>query len=343
MKWLYVYLPGSPHQSALERRLVERITRETAHQVEFWDWGVDFGVDFNPSPDWAEQHREFLRPFHELLLSRAADFDAILIAQTGAVPPDVMASLPGLVVYNTADDPDSSPTCSFPYLQAAHIIAHAGTRYDDHNTMAEEFRQRGARRTLFFPLGFHEEEFPPIDEIEENLARRQIPIVYVGHLKRGKLETLMRAFPDMRVHSHSLKWKHHLYLLATTGRIVRAWTESLASLYHNCQVGINIHYTHGPSNVRSYQLCASGVAQVMDCPLGVPQLYKPSTEVLTFSTLEEAAGQIRGLLADQDLRIHVARAGYQAAHARFTRFRTFTNLLDQAARSDEWTGADDRS
>lgn len=331
MRWLYLYLPGSPRQSALERRLAARVDRETSHRMEFWDWGAEHGIDFNPGPAWTEAHRGRLTAFHQELRRRCAEVDAVLIAQTGAVPPDLMAELPCRVVYNTADDPDASATCSFPYLQAAEVVAHAGTRFSAGRSLAEELRARGARHTVFFPLGFHEEEFPALVDVEAQLAHRPLPLVYVGHLKRGKLERLMRRVPALRVHSHSLRWKHHLYLLATAGRWVRPWTRPLAELYHQCQVGINIHFTHGPSNARSYQLCAAGVAQVMDCPEGIPQLYRPGVEVLGYADLAEAEAHIHRLLEDRDLRVHMALAGYRAAWERYPRFRTLCSVLDQVA------------
>lgn len=328
MNVLYVYQPGNPFTAGLERRLVERVNRETGHRIEFWDWGPEHGFAFNPSPAWTERQGGDLRAFHEALLRRCAGRDAVLIAQTGAVPPELMARLGPLTVYNTADDPESSATCSLPYLQAADLVAHAGVSWDAATRLGEALRARGARRTAFFPLGFYDEQFPALAEFDAVFARRDVPLVYVGHLKRGKLDPLMRRFPRMRVHSHSQKWKHRLYLLLMTRRVVQPYRGELADLYSRCQVGLNIHFGYGPSNTRCYQLCATGVAQVLDCPEGAAELYRPGEEVLVYQGLEQAVDRIETLLADEQARYRLSRAGYEAARARFNRFDTFCALLD---------------
>ena len=327
MKVLYAYQPGNPRFIELERNLVARINAETEFQVDLWDWGTEFNISRNPDAAFTQAHPDVMRPFHEALRRRSREVDAVLIAQTGGVPPELMASLETLVIYNTADDPDSSSTCSFPYLQAADVIAHAGVSFDATTTMGDALRRRGARRALFFPLGFYEEHFPPLQDFDATFARRDIPLVYIGHLKRGKLERLMRRHPEMVVHANSLKWKHKLYLLLTTGRLIHPYEGHLFPLYQRCQVGINLHITYGPSNIRCYQLPACGVAQVLDCPEGADQLYRSGEEVLVYHSLEEAEEQIQALRQDEALRYRIARNGYQRAREDYDRRRTFERLL----------------
>jgi len=328
MKVLYVYAgAGSPVRQC-EQRLVEKINAtERDMQIDFWDWTQDVGLSFNPTDQWAREHRSDLAGFYGELKLRSQDADIVLISQTGGIVPEEMAKLSGTVVYNTADDPDSSQTCSFPYLQAADVIVHAGVNFDAQRTMGEVFIQRGAKRCLLFPLGFYEEQFPAIEDFDAQFDARDIDLVYLGHLKRGKLEPVMRAFRGMVVHSRSLRFKHKLYILAKTGKWVRPYTGDVAALYRRCKVGINMHFSYGPSNGRCYQLNASGVAQVVDCPEGIGRLYEVGDEVLGYCGIAEAIEKVQSLLADRELRYQVARRGYERARKDYKRQHILTNLL----------------
>jgi len=328
MKVLYVYAAAGSPVSQCEQRLVEKINAaEPDMQIEFWDWTQSAELSFNPTGQWARENLSRLAGFYGELRSRSQDADIVLISQTGGIVPEEMAKLSGTVVYNTADDPDSSRTCSFPYLQAADVIVHAGVNFDAQRTIAQVFRERGAKRCMHFPLGFYEEQFPAIEDFDAQFDARDIDLVYLGHLKRGKLEPVMRAFGGMVVHSRSLRLKHKLYILAKTGKWVRPYTGDVAALYRRCKVGINMHFSYGPSNGRCYQLNASGVAQVVDCPEGIGRLYEVGDEVLGYADIAEAIEKVRSLLADRELRYEVARRGYERARRDYNRRHIMTNLL----------------
>lgn len=325
---LYVYAGAGSPVTLCERRLVDRLNNDDCGlAVDFWNWTSELSLDRNPTLEWARLNQDLLGGFYQQLARRSRGADLVLISQTGGILPEVMADLPATVIYNTADDPDSSATCSFPFLTSADVIAHAGVNFDAKRTMGEVFLERGAKRCVHFPLGFYEEEFPAVEDFDAQFAARDIDLVYLGHLKRGKLEPLMRRFDGMLVHSRSLKLKHKLYVLAKTGKWVRPFTGDVASLYRRCKIGVNMHFTFGPSNARCYQLCACGAAQVVDCREGIAALYRPEEEVLTYAAAEEAAGCIEWLLADEQLRYRVSRAGYERARKNYNRREILAKLL----------------
>ncbi len=224
---------------------------------------------------WAEKNKAKLSTFYSKLKNKSIEYDIILIGQTGGILPEVMNEIPGTVVFITADDPDSSETCSFPFLKSADVIAHVGVCFDANRTIENVLLSKGAKRCIHFPLGFYEDMFPAIDNFEAQFRKRNIDLIYLGHLKRGKLEVILRRFRKMVVHSRSLHLKHKLYLLVQTGRWIQPFTGDCGRLYRNSKVGINMHFTFGPSNARCYQLNACGVAQVMDCREELPLYIYP--------------------------------------------------------------------
>lgn len=328
LKVLYLFPGAGNPVSQYEKRLVDQINITTPDvHIDLWDWTTEFGFASNPTLSWAEQNKTLLSPFYSKLKNKSVEYDIVLIGQTGGVLPEIMSELPATVVYITADDPDSSEICSIPFLKSADVIAHVGVCFDAHRTIENVFLSKGAKRCIHFPLGFYEDMFPAIDDFEGQFKRRNIDLIYLGHLKRGKLEVMIRRFRKMVVHSRTLHLKHKLYLLANTGRWIRPFTGDVGNLYCHSKVGINMHFTFGPSNARCYQLNACGVAQVMDCREGVGALYVPEEEVLTYSTMDEAIEAVQRLLSDDILRYRISYNGYLKARECFNRRNTFVTLL----------------
>jgi len=328
MRVLYVYA-GLKWWWDYKKRLVESINAtEKDISIEFWNWIPEYDVPNDLTLHWSYQNHDKLLPFYTELRKRAKLADVTLISPGGGILPEVMADLPNLVIYQTTDDPDSSETCSFPFLEAADVIAHAGVNFDSKRRLSDVFLQRGAKRCIFWPIGFYEEQFPEIGDFDAQFHQRDIDLIYVGHIKRGKLDKIMNHFRDMTVYSRSLKLKHKLYALVKTGRWIRPFTGDLGELYRRSKVGVNIHFTYGPCNGRCYQLNAAGVAQVIDCPEGVGEIYVPGQEVLVYRDVDEAVQQIDLLLSDESLRYRISKAGYERARRDYEAQKIFVRVLN---------------
>lgn len=185
MKVLNVYA-GLRWWWGYEERAVASVNSAQKNvQIEFWNWLKEYGFVHNPSLVWANENRDKLMPFYKKLKQKAKQYDVVLIHQTGGILPEVMADIPSVVVYSSTDDPDSSETCSFPFLDAADIVAHAAVNYDRETRLSDVFLKRGAKRCIFWPIGFYEEMFPSLEDFDSRFKKRDIDLIYVGHLKRG--------------------------------------------------------------------------------------------------------------------------------------------------------------
>jgi len=318
MNVLYVYA-GLKWWWDYEERMVENVNHsQSAIQITFWNWLRDYSLESNPRTlAWAAENHNRMIPFYNELKRKAREHDAVLISQTGGILPEVMADLSSTVIFWSTDDPDSSETCSFPFLESVDIIAHAAVNYDSTRRLEDVFLERGAKRCIFWPIGFYDEMFPPIADFDAQFKSRDIDLVYVGHLKRGKLERIMCRYPRMDVYGRSLGLKHKLYAWVFTRKWIRPFSGDLCSLYQRSKVGINMHFTFGPCNGRCYQLNAAGVAQVIDCPEGVGEIYVPGQEVLVYRDVDEAVQQIDLLLRDESLRYRISKAGYERARREY--------------------------
>lgn len=329
MKILYLYFGSASPVSRYEKNLVDQINLE-AHglKIDYFDWTGSLGLNINQGLGWTYKNKGFLAPHYEALLKKTEAYDVVYIAQTETILPEVMAAIKPFVIYNTADDPESSKHCSFPFLTSADMVVHAGVNFNDATRMGDEFLKRGAKRTYFMPIGFYEEMFPAIPNIEQQFYKRDIPLVFVGFPKPSKLIPFARAFgKNLHIYYRKLRFDEKIRFYIPTGKWIKPFTGSLSELYQRCQVGINMHYSYGPSNVRMYQLNAAGVAQVLDCPEGNSQLYVPGSEILSYKTILQGIEAVNTLLKDEELRYKLSVNGYKKARECYNRKDLLVKML----------------
>lgn len=329
MKILYLYFGATSPVVGYERRLINNISQtERDIEIEFWDWTSEYKLKINPSILWAKKNISFLQPFYKKLKQKSKAVDVVFIAQTGGILPEIMADLPALIAYNTADDPESSELCSFPFLESADVIVHAGANFDAITKMGDEFLKRGAKRCVFMPIGFYDEMFPEINNFNSQFLKRDIPIIYVGNPKHGIFEKIARYFRrQIKIFYRSLTLHKKIYWFVTTGNWIGSFDGNLYNLYQRSQIGINLHHSYGPSNVRTYQLNAAGVAQVLDCPEGNTDIYIPDDEILSYRNFEEAIEKIDLLLKNDELRYKIAKSGYERARSSYNRKDLLLNMF----------------
>ncbi len=329
MKVLYLYPGSSSPVAHFEKRLIETINAENPTiKIDYWDWTTQYLLGKNPDLEWTNQNKDKMYEFYKELKRRSEDFDVVFIAQTGGILPELISELKPLTVYNTADDPESSHKCSFPFLKSADVILHAGVNYDLDTKMGVEFQRRGARRCYLFPIGFYDEMFPEIKDFDDQFHKRDIQLIHVGYPKQGKLEKVFRHFGhQVNVHCRRLNYKHKIYWLLFGRKWISPFSGDLASLYRRCQVGINTHYTFGPSNVRTYQLNSSGVAQVLDCSEGRDEIFCTGKEIVGYDTVSEAIQQIELLIMDDEKRYKIAKSGYDRCRNDYNRKNPMVKML----------------
>ena len=151
----------------------------------------------------------------------------------------------------------------------------------------------------------------------------------------GYLTKLKRAFPQMKMFSRNFReFKRriavNLYFTAKTrtrccGKYLPH--DQLASLYKRVKIGINMHHSFGPSNIREYQLPANGVMQICDCPEGLDQVFKVGKEVVLYRSIEEAIELIQYYLDNDEERKKIAAEGFKRAIKDYNREITFLRAL----------------
>ena len=83
------------------------------------------------------------------------------------------------------------------------------------------------------------------------------------------------------------------------------------ALLQRTKIGINIHNSTGPINLRTYYLPANGVMQICDNKSYLGKVFELNKEVVGFDTIDEAIELCHYYLMHDDERRKIAAAGWE--------------------------------
>ena len=284
-----------------------------------------------------ERHPGLMRLFEEFE-SRVRDeqVDVIVVDTCPPYHPDWLRRLPAFKVLRIADGPISAYDRDFAYVHAYDLILYHGPAYSRDLDMPEKLRYVGAKRAEFWPLGVFDAAFDPaLTERELLSTERDIDVVFVGALHRGKmpfLAQIKRAFGS-RCHMHGLaSTKQNLYFNVRHG--FPGWVRPIAQadyapLYRRAKLGFNVHnrgkYTVG--SYRLFELPANGVMQLSDGDEYLGSFFAEGEEVVGYSSADDLIDKIRYYLDHDEERRRIAIN----AHRRVMRDYRIEHLLHRAA------------
>ena len=330
-----------------EKKIVENL-QPYGYRFTIIDWVKELGIDYFSYPSAEDVRRLYNVKDHKLIglynkiRNLSKTHDILIVCQSHTCLPEFIESLRNNIytVFYSGDDPDSSEVCSKPYVKHYDHVFAAGVNFDEDTKITEKFLKWGAKRADWWPLGFRGNRYNPNLTLEDIYQKeRDIDLVFVGGVlskkRRGYLIKLKHAFPQMKIFSKNFRTRKYripinLYFTVKTG--TWCWGEylphdQLASLYQRVKIGINIHWSYGPSNIRTYQLPANGVMQICDCPEGLNQVFKVGKEVVVHHSIDEAIDLIQYYLDNDEERKKIAAEGFKRAIKDYNREITFLRAL----------------
>jgi glycosyltransferase involved in cell wall biosynthesis len=278
--------------------------------------------------------------FYEYIFESCKQYDVLLVNHENVYHPDFIKHLSQIVytVLYTGDDPESSYLCSVPYVWAFDHVLCYGVYYNETTKMTDKLIEWGAKRSTLRPYGY---EFYTHDEniAEKDLFSidRDIDVIYVGgpYDKISRLKKLKKALGrKLKIYGN---WggvralvsiaKNHKWLM---------WASPLpqsqfVATYQRTKIGINMHMSYGPSNLRMWQLPINGVMQITDNPKGTEELFELNKEIVCYENgdMDEAIDKIKYYLDHNDERIAIARAGYERALRDYSYEKCFLSSIKE--------------
>ena len=93
-----------------------------------------------------------------------------------------------------------------------------------------------------------------------------------------------------------------------------------------------MHLSFGPSNLRTFELMANGVAQVIDCKHGIDEWFDIGKDLLAYEDTKEAIELMDKLLKNDDYRKEIAYNGARKVREKYTFTKTFDEMLKKIKR-----------
>ena len=241
-------------------------------------------------------------------------------------------------VFVSADDPENSDNCSRPYISTYHQSFAWGVWYDKNHKIRDKFIEWGAPKADIWPHGVYCTRHNPDISLEDLINKpRKKNIVFVGspHLKRERLLKIKKYYGNrFELHgrwaegSWERKIVRHMKNYYKFGQFITPLSEEeMITLYQNTKVGLNMHLSYGPSNVRTFELMANGVAQVVDCKQGIDEWFEIGKDLLAYEDTKEAIYLMDKLLKDDDYRKEIAYNGAKKVREKYTFIKTFEQMI----------------
>jgi spore maturation protein CgeB len=146
---------------------------------------------------------------------------------------------------------------------------------------------------------------------------RPIDAVFIGSFSRLQpqtvplLQAVARQVPGLRIYGPAAPAALEEAGLAAH-YYGQAWGKDMFELLGQSKMVINRHGAIAGRyavNMRMYESTGAGAALITEEKSNLPELFKPGVEVVTYSSLEDAATVAAALLADPDRLDRVAKAG----------------------------------
>ena len=246
------------------------------------------------------------------------------------------------------DDTDEADVTSKPYVKYYDYAFTGSYLFTENITVPQKYIEWGAPKAKFIPLGAKKTSYP---ERISNLTDRDIDITYVGTNKLTKfffIARLKRYF-GQRMRIYGKGWNGNNSILRTTLlEILKFWyripkidapsQKNILKIYGRTKIGINMHQSWGPSNVRSYELPLNGIMQITDNEKGYRKIYKIGKEIVTYKNHDhrEAIKRIEYYLKHPKERMTIAMAGYRRAAKEYKLEDTFKQLIDEIRRQKRY-------
>jgi len=314
--------------------------------------GIERAWSFQELNEFYTNKDETLCKFYAKIVDLAETHDVFMVESENIYHPEFIKTLKNKHIYTvivSGDDPESSENCSKPYVHAFNHSFCNGVNFDKDTRLTDKFLEWGAKRADWWPYGLvHDMNTPSLTEEDIYNEERDVDLVYVSsywHQRLERLTKIKKAFPQVNIYGRGWNFKRVLInalsiskqkrsisllrdvLLHGMWQIKELPEDKLAQLYRRCKIGINMHLSFGPCNLRMYQLPANGVMQICDCPEGIGQVFEIGKEVVVYHSIEEAIELIKYYLEHDDERKKIAAAGFRRVMQDYRRLQTFSRAM----------------
>ena len=295
-----------------------------------------------------------LMQLYEKVARLSKTHDIFIVKYDNVYLPEFLKSLNDIYkVYFCDDDPEGSNVRSKPYVYAFDYCFAAAVNFDKNTKTWKKYLEWGAKRADWYPLGVMPEDYDPTLSVEDIYDKhRDIDVIYVGPPERPKLSRLLELKKQTNITLYGNRWgiytsnrlnslgclmkyiPQHFFSSRVSRRLFKIQNtylpdDELIPSYQRTKIGINLHLSYGPINLRLYQLPANGVMQICDCPEGLGEVFEIGKEVVVYHSIEEAVELIKYYLEHDDERKKIAAAGFKRVMKDYKDLTIFNKVIEK--------------
>ena len=244
---------------------------------------------------WSKRDRALCR-MKDSLLKAVDNVDVFWLYNGANIHPEWLAEFPRnvLKIYGCFDDPESSHTVSQP------VAGYFDSVFVGNIAALPLYQGWGCKHVAWGPI-FLEENPPKLFREDVEASRRPVDFAFLGERqspwRKTRLDYVQQSIPQGLYYGRG--WPN--------GFCSR---EERNSLYRKMRIGINIHNSIGPINIRLFTLPAFGVMQVCDNKCRLGHVFNLREEVIGFDTVKEGVELVRYYLDHEEERAEIAWKGY---------------------------------
>ena len=262
---------------------------------------------------WKRKDPQLLEMYKKLY-KKLKDYDVLVCREGVNIHPDFAKNLPCITVYGCFDDPESTEILSKP-IAPSFDISMVGNIAE-----LETYKSWGIKNVHWWPISLRDNDFNPYLKKEELFnTKRDIDVSILCECIRPERQKRLRkfanTFPNGSYHG-------------------RGWPDGYLSederipLLLNTKIGLNIHNSTGPVNLRTFYLPANGVMQICDNKANLGKIYKLGQEVVGYDSIEEAIDLTRYYLENEEERLIIAKAGWERATNDYNEIKSFQRVIN---------------
>ncbi len=262
---------------------------------------------------WRQRDKKLMRMYKQLE-ENLKDFDVFILHNGANIHKEFLRRISTFNVYICFDDPESSDVLSKPVAKYFDLALTGNV------ACVNLYKSWGVRNADYLPLGFFEEDYnPKLQEADILDKDREIDCFILcerqSKYREVRLNKLTKEIPNLFARGRG--WPQEY--LPEDQRI---------SVYQNSKIGINLHNSVGPVNLRTFMLPANGVMQICDNKHMLGYLYELGEEVVGFDSIDEGIELVKYYLENDDERKQIATNGWKRALKDYSEGAVWERLIN---------------
>jgi hypothetical protein len=272
-------------------------------------------LSFKELEDKYKNKDQKLFAVYDALLKKTKNKDVLILFNGANLHPQFLSNLKTFNVYMCFDDPESSGDLSQPvakYFDACFVGNIASL---------EQYYSWGCKNVFFRPHGLYNNQvFKPNIKVKDITNNRDIEVSLFCERKSG--------YRELRL-SYLEKNLDNLYARGKGWPLGWVSDQEMLEIYSRTKIGLNIHNSTGPINIRTFALPANGIMQICDNKFFLGEIFTLNKEVVGFNQIEEVPELVKYYLKHDSLREKIALAGWKRTMKDYNEKTVWNNQMKQ--------------